>query len=58
MKIKLRTIPKVPIPVRAVDFVMYCAQDSLKLRSWYKKMSASSAARNGMSSGPSSQPNR
>ena len=38
MKIKLRTIPKVPIPVRAVDFVMYCAQDSLKLRSWYKKM--------------------
>jgi predicted enzyme related to lactoylglutathione lyase len=38
MKTKPRTKPKVPIPIRAVDFVMYCAQDSTKLRSWYQKL--------------------
>ena len=38
MKTKPRAKPKVPIPIRAVDFVMYCAQDSLKLRSWYQKV--------------------
>ena len=29
---------KVPIPIRAVDFVMYCARDSKKLRAWYQKL--------------------
>src|SRR5271154_6267869 len=38
MKTKPRIKPKVPIPVRAVDFAMYCAKDSLKLRSWYQKV--------------------
>lgn len=27
----------IAIPIRAVDFVMYCARDSKKLRSWYAK---------------------
>ena len=27
-----------PIPIRAVDFVMYCAKDSKKLRGWYQKL--------------------
>jgi predicted enzyme related to lactoylglutathione lyase len=38
MKTKQRAKLKVPIPVRAVDFVMFCARDSLKLRSWYRKV--------------------
>ena len=29
--------PTAPIPIRAVDFVVYCAGDSKKLRSWYAK---------------------
>ena len=29
---------KAPIPVRGVDFVMYCAREPLKLRSWYAKL--------------------
>jgi len=37
-QLRARLRPKTPIPIRAVDFVMYCAQDSLKLRSWYQKM--------------------
>lgn len=27
-----------PIPVRAVDFVMYCGQDPGKLRAWYRRL--------------------
>ena len=27
-----------PIPIRAVDFVMYCARDATRLRSWYQKL--------------------
>src|SRR5262245_46648563 len=26
-----------PIPIRAVDFVMYCSANSRKLRAWYQK---------------------
>jgi hypothetical protein len=37
-KIKRRARPKFPISIRAVDFVMYCAKDSLKLRSWYQNV--------------------
>ena len=27
-----------PVPIRAVDFVMYCSQDPKKLRAWYQKI--------------------
>jgi predicted enzyme related to lactoylglutathione lyase len=27
-----------PIPIRAVDFVMYCSQDVRKLRAWYQRL--------------------
>src|SRR5580704_11511669 len=37
-KIKRRARPKFPISIRAVDFVIYCAKDSLKLRSWYQNV--------------------
>jgi predicted enzyme related to lactoylglutathione lyase len=29
---------KAPVPVKAVDFVMYCAKEPLKLRAWYKEI--------------------
>ena len=35
---KTRAKRKAHIPIRAMDFVMYCARDSLKLRSWYQKV--------------------
>jgi predicted enzyme related to lactoylglutathione lyase len=28
----------VPIPIRAVDFVMYCSRDAKELRAWYAKL--------------------
>lgn len=38
MKKKRAVRKKAPIPVRAVDFVMYCARDAKKLRAWYQQM--------------------
>jgi predicted enzyme related to lactoylglutathione lyase len=38
MKSKRRKKSPAPIPVRAVDFVMYCAEDARKLRAWYQRL--------------------
>lgn len=38
MKKKRASRGKAPIPIRAVDFVMYCARDAKKLRAWYQRL--------------------
>jgi len=38
ISMKKKSSTKSVIPIRAVDFVMYCARDSKRLRAWYQKL--------------------